>query len=160
MACQTPRPRKAENNGSINKPHDPLLHGRGQLVSPMQHQRPKYIQSQGRKRKLRRSKNKRRNKEDSPKSTTVNTGFKSSRPGQQKPPSKEARDELSSLNKILDQICQIHSTPGKPANHTHRDYSAISMPYTRGRIHQAKTRMSLSSKSLGNKRNFHQKTKQ
>ena len=32
-----------------------------------------------------------------------------------------ARDELSSLNKILDQICQIHSTPGKPANHTHRE---------------------------------------
>ena len=22
----------------------------------------------------------------------------------------------------MDRICQIHSTPGKPANHTHRDY--------------------------------------
>ena len=62
--------------------------------------------------KSRRSKNnKRQNKEDSPKSTTVNVGFRSSRPGQQKPPSKGAKDELSSLNKILDQICQIHSTP-------------------------------------------------
>ena len=72
--------------------------------------------------KSRRSKNKRWNKEDSPKSTVVHAGFRSSRPGQQKPPSKGNRDELSSLNKILDQICQIHSTPDKPANHTHREY--------------------------------------
>ena len=34
MACQTPRPRKAENDGSLNKPHDPILCGRGQLVGP------------------------------------------------------------------------------------------------------------------------------
>ena len=72
--------------------------------------------------KSRRSKNnKRRNKEDSPKSTAVNAEFRSSRPGQQKLPSKGNRDELSSLNKILDQICQIHSTLDKPANHTHRE---------------------------------------
>ena len=72
--------------------------------------------------KSRRGKNNKcRNKEDNMKSKAVNTGFKSSRPGQQKPPSKGARDELSSLNKILDQICQIHSTPDKPANHTHRE---------------------------------------
>ena len=51
----------------------------------------------------------------------VNAGFISSRPGQQKLPSKGNKDELSSLNKILDQICQIHSTPDKPANHTHRE---------------------------------------
>ena len=68
--------------------------------------------------KPRRSKNKRRNKEDSSKNTTE---FRSSRPGQQKLPSKGNRDELSSLNKILDKICQIHSTPDKPANHTHRE---------------------------------------
>ena len=36
-------------------------------------------------------------------------------------PLKDNSDELSNLNKILDRICQIHSTPGKPANHTHRD---------------------------------------
>ena len=36
-------------------------------------------------------------------------------------PSKGNRDELSSLNKILDKICQIHNTPDKPANHTHRE---------------------------------------
>ena len=72
--------------------------------------------------KSRRNKNNKcRNKEDNPNSMAVNAGFRSSRPGQQKPPSKGARDELSSLNKILDQICQIHSTPGKPANHTHRE---------------------------------------
>ena len=35
-------------------------------------------------------------------------------------PPKGNRDELSSLNKILGQICQIHSTPDKPANH-HRE---------------------------------------
>ncbi len=69
----------------------------------------------------RNSNNKRRNKGDNTKNTAVNAGFKSSRLGQQKPPSKGARDELSSLNKILDQICQVHSTPGKPANHTHRE---------------------------------------
>ena len=62
--------------------------------------------------------NKRRNKEDSPKSTAVNAGFRSSRPGQKKLPSKGNRDELSSLNQILD---KIHSTPDKPANHTHRE---------------------------------------
>ena len=72
--------------------------------------------------KSRRNKNnKRRNKEDSPKSMEVNAGFRRSRLGQQKPPSKGTRDELSSLNKILDQVCQIHSIPGKPANHTHRE---------------------------------------
>ena len=38
-----------------------------------------------------------------------------------KPPPKDDRDELSNLNKILDKICQIHSTPGRPANRTHRD---------------------------------------
>ena len=36
-------------------------------------------------------------------------------------PLKDNNDELSNLNKILDRICQIHSTPGRPANHTHRD---------------------------------------
>ena len=78
--------------------------------------------------KSRYSKNKRRNKEDIPKSTTVNAGFKSSRPGQQKLPPKGNRDELSSLNKILDQICQIHSTPNKPANHTHRECWVFKQP--------------------------------
>ena len=36
-------------------------------------------------------------------------------------PPQDNRDDPSNLNKILDRICQIHSTPGKPANHTHRD---------------------------------------
>src|SRR4051812_29957686 len=55
------------------------------------------------------------------KSTAVNAGFKSSRQNRKKLPLKDNRDELSNLNKILDKICQIHSTPGKPANHTHRE---------------------------------------
>ena len=48
--------------------------------------------------------NKPQNKEDSTKGTAVNAGCKSSRLGQ-KPPPKGTRDELSSLNKILDQVC-------------------------------------------------------
>ena len=59
--------------------------------------------------------------QNSPKSTAVNAGFKSSRQNHKKLPLKDNRDELSNLNKILDKICQIHSTPEKPANHTHRD---------------------------------------
>ena len=35
--------------------------------------------------------------------------------------SKGSRDGPSSLNKILDKLCQIHGTPEKPANHTHRE---------------------------------------
>ena len=165
MACQTPRPREIENNGSPNKPHDPLLRGRGQLVSPKQHQRPKHIRSQDGNGKPRRSKNKRRNKEDSPDNTAVNAGFKGSRPGQRKKPFKGNRDGTTGLNKILDKLCQIHGTPDKPANHTHREcwvfkWAGKLNAEHKGRIHQAKTRMSLSSKTVGNKRNFHQKSKQ
>jgi hypothetical protein len=72
-------------------------------------------------RKPRRNKELRWVKDNSPRSTAVNAGFKSSRQNQKKPPPKDDRDELSNLNKILDKICQIHSTPGRPANHTHRD---------------------------------------
>ena len=71
--------------------------------------------------KSRRRKDQRRNKEKSPKSTAVNAGFKSSRPNNKTLPLKDNSDELSNLNKILDRICQIHSTSGRPANHTHRD---------------------------------------
>lgn len=66
-------------------------------------------------------KDQRRTKENSPKNTTVNAGFKSSRPNNKTLPLKDNSDELSNLNKIFDRICQIHSTPRKPANHTHRD---------------------------------------
>ena len=34
---------------------------------------------------------------------------------------KGSRDGPTSLNKILDKLCQIHGTPDKPANHTHRE---------------------------------------
>ena len=72
--------------------------------------------------KSRRRKDQCGNKENGPNSTAVNAGFKSSRPNNKALPLKDNSDELSNLNKILDRICQIHSTPGKPANHTHRDY--------------------------------------
>ena len=71
--------------------------------------------------KSRRRKDQRRNKENGPKNTAVNAEFKSSRPNSKPLPLNDNSDELSNLNKILDKICQIHSTPGKPANHNHRD---------------------------------------
>ena len=51
----------------------------------------------------------------------VNTRFRGSRPGQRKKPFKGSREGQSGLNKILDKLCQIHGTPDKPANHTHRE---------------------------------------
>ena len=71
--------------------------------------------------KPRRNKNKRRNNDDNPENTTVNAEFRGSRPGQRKKPFKGNRDGPSSLNKIVDKLCQIHGTPEKPANHTHRE---------------------------------------
>ena len=71
--------------------------------------------------KARHNKDRRWTKDKSPKSTAVNARFKSSRQNQKRSPLQDNRDKLSNLNKILDRICQIHSTPGKPANHTHRD---------------------------------------
>ena len=71
--------------------------------------------------KSRHRKDQRRTKENGPKSTAVNAGFKSSRQNNKTLPLKDNSDELSNLNKILDRLCQIHGTSGKPANHTHRD---------------------------------------
>src|SRR3954466_7570273 len=71
--------------------------------------------------KPRRNKDHRRVKRKSPKSTAVNAGFKGSRQNQAKTPPEDSREDPSSLKRIMDRICQIHSTPGKPANHTHRD---------------------------------------
>src|SRR3954467_10834653 len=68
-----------------------------------------------------RNKDRRRIKGKSPKSTAVNAGFKSSRQNQTKPTLQDNRDDPSNLKRILDRICQIHSTRGRPANHTHRD---------------------------------------
>ena len=72
-------------------------------------------------RKPRRNKNKCRNNEESPDDTAVNARFRGSRPGQRKKPFKGSRDGPSSLNKILDRLCQIHGTSDKPANHTNRE---------------------------------------
>ena len=72
--------------------------------------------------KPRRNKNKRRNKEGSPDNTAVNAGFRGSQPGERRKPFKGSREGQSGLNKILDKLCQIHGTPDKPANHTHREH--------------------------------------
>ena len=63
--------------------------------------------------KPRHNKDKRRNKEDSPDNTAVNAGFRGSR--------RKSLSGALGLNKILDKLCQIHGTPDKPANHTHRE---------------------------------------
>ena len=58
---------------------------------------------------------------DNTEDTTVNAGFKGSKPGQQKKPFKRSTPGPSSLDHILDRSCQIHGTPDKPANHTNRE---------------------------------------
>ena len=51
----------------------------------------------------------------------VNAGFRGSRPDQQKKPFQGSKEGPSGLNRVLDRLCQIHGTPEKPANHTHRE---------------------------------------
>ena len=68
-----------------------------------------------------RNKHKRRINNDNTEDTTVNAGFKGSKPGQRKKPFKRSTPGLSSLDCILDRSCQIHGTPDKPANHTNRE---------------------------------------
>ena len=94
--------------------------------------------------KPRRRKDQRWTKENGPKSTAINAGFKSSRPNNKTLPLKDNSDELSNLNKILDRICQIHSTPGKPATIPTEIVGSSSSPAdltpnTRGSTHQTKT---------------------
>ena len=71
--------------------------------------------------KPRRSRHKRLNNGDNTKDTAVNAGFSGSKFGQRKKPFKGNRDGPSNLDKILDQPCQIHRTPDKPANHCNRN---------------------------------------
>ena len=52
---------------------------------------------------------------------TVNAGFSGSKSGQRKKPFNKNNSGLSSLDRILDRPCQIHGTPGTPANHTNRE---------------------------------------
>ena len=121
MARQTPQPRKAKNNGHTNKPHDPLLRGGRQLAARCSTSDPSTSEVRDGNGKSRRRKDQCRNKENGQNSTAVNAGFKSSQPNNKTLPLKDNSDELSNLNKILDRLCQIHSTSWKPANHTHRD---------------------------------------
>ena len=71
--------------------------------------------------KPRHNKHKRRNSDEITQGTAVNAGFKSSRPNNKTLPLKDNRDGPSNLDKILDRPCQIYDTPGKPANHAHRE---------------------------------------
>ena len=69
----------------------------------------------------RRNKQKCRINGDNTKDTTINAGFRGSKPGQRKKAFKRNNPGPSSLDRILDRLCQIHGTPEKPANHTNRD---------------------------------------
>ena len=71
--------------------------------------------------KPRHSRHKRRNNGDSAEDTDVNAGFSGSKSGQRKKPFKRNNLGPSSLDRILDRLCQIHGTPDKPANHTNRE---------------------------------------
>ena len=71
--------------------------------------------------KPRRNKHKRRNHSDNTEDTAVNAGFSGSKSGQRKKPFKRNNLGPSSLDRILDRPCQIHGTPGTPANHTNRE---------------------------------------
>ena len=121
MACQKPRPGKTKNNGHTNKPYDPLLHGEDSWLARCSTSDPSTSEVRDGNGKSRRRKDQRRNKENGPNSTTVNAGFRNSRQNNKTLSLKDNSDELSNLNKILDRLCQIHGTSGKPANHTHRD---------------------------------------
>lgn len=69
----------------------------------------------------RRNKHKHRKNGDSTEDTSVNAGFSGSKSGQRKKPFNKNNSGLSSLDRILDRPCQIHGTPGTPANHTNRE---------------------------------------
>ena len=68
-----------------------------------------------------RNKQKGRINSDSNEDTAVNAGFRGYKSGQRKKAFKRNTQGLSSLDRILDRLCQIHGTPEKPANHTNRD---------------------------------------
>lgn len=55
----------------------------------------------------------------------VNAGFRNSKSGPRKKPSKGSQDGPTKLDAILDKPCQIHGTPDKPANHTNRNSLVI-----------------------------------
>ena len=78
---------------------------------------------------------------------------------------KDNSDELSNLNKILDKICQIHSTPGKPKTIPTEivgssNSPADLTPNTSGSTHQARTMTNPTSRAPENKRISHKRSKQ
>src|SRR3954468_5349519 len=121
MARHTPRPGKAKNNGALTSLLTRFCAGEDSWLARCSPSDPSTSEIRDGNGKPRQNKDRRRIKGKSPKSTTVNAEFKSSQQNQTKPPLQDNRDDPSTLNRILDRICQIHSTPGKPANHTHRD---------------------------------------
>src|SRR4051794_6372167 len=69
----------------------------------------------------RRNNQKRRVNSDSNEDTAVNAGFRGYKSGQRKKPFKINTQGPSSLDRILDRLCQIHGTLEKPTNPTNRD---------------------------------------
>jgi hypothetical protein len=71
--------------------------------------------------KPRRTKHNSRNNNERLCDTVVNAGFHNPKPDQWKKPFKANQDGPSTVDRILDQPCQIHGHPDKPANHTNRN---------------------------------------
>ena len=115
MARQTPRPRKAKDNGSLNKPYDRFCAGEGSWLARKGTSDPSTSEIRDGNGKPRHNKHKRQSKEGSPNNITVNARFRGS---QQKKPFKGSKEGPSGLNRVLDRLCQIHGTPEKPVNHT------------------------------------------
>ena len=71
--------------------------------------------------KSRRNKHKRDKYGDKTNNTTINAGFRVSKPGQRKGPHKNTNPGPSSLDRILARQCQIHGDLETPATHTNRE---------------------------------------
>ena len=71
--------------------------------------------------KSRCNKNKRQNNIDNTDDTEVNARFSGSKSGQRNKPFKKNNSGSSSLDRIVDRLCQIHGTPNKQPNHTNKN---------------------------------------
>ena len=115
--------------------------------------------------KPRRKKEQRRIKDNSPMSTAVNAGFKSSRQNQKNMPPKTIGTSYPTSTKFWTKYVKSTALRGDlPTIPTEivgsLSSSASSTPNTRGSTHQAKMTMHPTSRSPENKRSSHKKSRQ
>ena len=112
------------------------------------------------------NKHKRRKNGDNAEDMAGNAGFSGSKSGQQKKPPQKNNPGPSSLDRILDRPCQIHGTPGTPANHTNRECWVFKQAGRSGAENKGKGSQSDDddeeprSPNTGGQRNFPRKSKQ